>query len=244
MKRIIIIIVIAATLWAANWYRGFNQNLDLTTGWFKNAATFGQNVEQHGFPNRYDVTLPDVGIDSLDAYLDFIQIMRVVYNPKHRIIAIPQEITLFGRKITADQIRASIVSDGAPERPRITFEAIKPEFPNGVIAERAQISIIPAAHETEMTVFVDLVDVSFSSGNERDNIRIILYLTGTMAFDWSTLIATRNTLNMQITGTGSITSKIFGSSDISIFGTLRTPQISLPPNGIFPKDILDRLQWD
>jgi len=216
--------------------------LDLTTGWFKDTATLGQNIEQHGFPNRYDVTLPDVRIDSLDTYLDFIQIMRVVYNQKHRIIAIPQEITLFGRELTADQIRASIVSDSAPERPRITFEAIKPKFPNGVIAERAQISFIPAAHETEMTVFIDLVDVSSSNGNEPDNIRMIQHLTGTMAFDWSTLIATRNTLNMQITGTGSITSKIFGSSDISIFGTLRTPQISLPPNGIFPKDILDRLQ--
>jgi len=95
MKRIIGIVVIMAVFWAGNWYWGLSTNLDKTAGWFGAQGDVFEHSEQHGFPNRYDVTLSDVTIADIGFDAEFVQILRVVYKSDHRIIILPNRVQIW-----------------------------------------------------------------------------------------------------------------------------------------------------
>ena len=225
MKRIIGIVVIMAVFWAGNWYWGLSTNLDKTAGWFGAQGDVFEHSEQHGFPNRYDVTLSDVTIADIGFDAEFVQILRVVYKSDHRIIILPNRVQIFGQSLTTDGMRASVVSSGAPT-PRITIEAAKPEFPNGITAERAQISIVPTQSPEKITVFIELNDAEFETGTRHETVRATLHISSDTPFDWSTLAQTIRSLNHPITGTG--TGSIDGGSveNFALSGNLRHPAVT------------------
>lgn len=154
MQRIILVTVGLAILWSLNWGWGYSRNMDQTRDWFSGSMATVGPVSQRGFPSRYDVTIDSVTIPDIGFEADFLQIMRVVYNSDHRIIALPDQFTLLGHPVSGQGFRASVVRDA--DFARITVEGRDISLPNGLTADHGQISIIPDIGQGQYKIYIAL----------------------------------------------------------------------------------------
>ncbi|EPX80680.1 DUF2125 domain-containing protein [Litoreibacter arenae] len=103
MRKLLIVVVVAATAWAAYWVVGATASQKATEGWLDARRAEGWQVEYsdlkvRGFPNRFDTTITDVQLTDPDTGLSwsapFFQIFSLSYQPNHLIAAWPNTQTL------------------------------------------------------------------------------------------------------------------------------------------------------
>jgi hypothetical protein len=103
MRKLIIVILVAATAWAAYWVVGATASQKATEGWLEARRAEGWQVEYsdlkvRGFPNRFDTTITDVQLTDPETGLSwsapFFQIFSLSYQPNHLIAAWPNTQTL------------------------------------------------------------------------------------------------------------------------------------------------------
>lgn len=121
MKRLLIVILIAAGLWSGYWFVGATGAKSGFEAWFEARRAEGwvadyTDFSLRGFPNRFDaswdgLTLADpqtgVAVD-----MPFFQVLALSYRPTHVIAVAPQEMQVstpyekFG--VASDDLRASL----------------------------------------------------------------------------------------------------------------------------------------
>ncbi|MHA6324850.1 DUF2125 domain-containing protein [Roseivivax sp. CAU 1753] len=136
MKKLILVVVAAALLWSGAWFwqaRALRGEIDAwfaakrADGWVAEAA----DISVHGFPNRLDARFEELVLEprpGLRWEVPKLQVMQLVYDPEHLIIAAlgGQRLEFNGEQITidGDGLRASAVSeDGTLDR--IAIEAAR-----------------------------------------------------------------------------------------------------------------------
>jgi len=146
----ILLIVIA---WSSYWFWSAQRNLENTYKNLEssvNSATkinYG-TVSQVGFPNRFDVTINDISIDSPTGQqiinLPFIQIMRLTYNSSHQIIILPNSLSIYNFNFNWENARASIVKETVEDRIILEAENLIIKGENGFRfhAKKLQISLL------------------------------------------------------------------------------------------------------
>ena len=121
MRRLLVLLILAAALWSGYWFVGSTALRDGAEQWFADQTARGITAEKTnltvaGFPNRFDMTVegirfadPQTGI-GWDA--PFAQIFAMTWKPWHIIAALPptQTIRLPDQDIglAADNLRASV----------------------------------------------------------------------------------------------------------------------------------------
>ena len=224
MQRIIGIVIIIALFWAGHWYWRFDANIAALQNWLGNDAEYDETITQRGFPNRYDTDLTKFAVPAIGLKTVMIQIMGVVYKQDHRIIALPKDIKIFDTVLKTEQLRASIVADGT-HLPRITIEAISPEFSNGLRADRAQLSFIATSQDSTFSLFIELNNLGSDKIANPQTQRATLHLTPERALDWSDLGRFIASLETPVSGRGSISDSQNSVTDIIVSGTLRNLQV-------------------
>lgn len=122
MKRLLILIVVAATLWSGYWLYGASGTRATFTAWFEERRADGwaadvSNLEVKGFPNRFDTTFTDVTLaDPATGWAweaPFFQLFALSYKPNHIIAIWPDNqriATPTGRYgMTSAEMQASVV---------------------------------------------------------------------------------------------------------------------------------------
>lgn len=122
MKRLLFVIITAASLYAGYWFVGSSGANAGFERWFEERRNEGwvaevESIETRGFPSRFDTTLTDISLADPDtgvAYsAPFLQIFALSYKPEHLIAVWPNEQTLsspFGKAaITSADMRASLI---------------------------------------------------------------------------------------------------------------------------------------
>ena len=122
MKRLLFVIIAAATLYGGYWFVGSSGATAGFERWFEDRRAEGwvaeyESIDTKGFPSRFDTTIsglsladPDTGV----AYsAPFIQFFALSYKPEHIIAVWPNEQVLsspFGKAaITSKDMRASLI---------------------------------------------------------------------------------------------------------------------------------------
>lgn len=130
MKRLLIVIIVAALGWSAYWFigsagvkAGFRQWFDARTaeGWQAEAS----EIEVSGFPNRFDTTFTDVALADPETGVawraPFFQVLALSYRPNHVIAVWPDTQTLAFPdqtvRITSEDMKASLVLGAATTLP-------------------------------------------------------------------------------------------------------------------------------
>lgn len=121
MRRLLVIVLVAATAWSAYWVFGATASQKATESWLEERRTEGWQVEYsdltvRGFPNRFDTTLTDLVLTDPETGLSwqapFFQFFALSYQPNHLIAAWPNTQTLATpfQKITVetDKMTASL----------------------------------------------------------------------------------------------------------------------------------------
>lgn len=122
MKRLLIVILVAAGLWAGYWFVGAQSAKSAFANWFDARRTEGWAAEYadlsvKGFPNRFDTTLTDLSLaDPRTGWAwdtEFLQLLTLSYKPNHVIVVWPhsQLIATPDQKydLLSDKMQASIV---------------------------------------------------------------------------------------------------------------------------------------
>lgn len=122
MKRLLALIIIAASLWAGYWFIGARAVERAYTDYFATQEGRGwsanySDLKVTGFPNRFDVTLTDIFIADTQGGLGweapFFQTLSLSYKPHHMIAAFPDEHFLFTPqteyRIRNEKLQASLV---------------------------------------------------------------------------------------------------------------------------------------
>lgn len=103
MRKLIVIVLVAATAWAAYWGIGATASKKATKAWLEARRAEGWQVEYsdlklRGFPNRFDTTITDIQLTDPETGLSwaapFFQIFSLSYQPNHLIAAWPNTQTL------------------------------------------------------------------------------------------------------------------------------------------------------
>lgn len=192
MFRMLQIVILAALLWSAAWFWGGASNKSRITTWISDQQQAGYDIgfsglSQLGFPNRYDVTVQNPKLSAaklgLDWRADFIQIMRLSYQPNHHILVWPdtQKVTLNGRDLDLRHqgLRASVVTRD-PAQFRLSTEASDIVFSSSgrewLAAQDLQFSIAETA--TGVKVYIRLKDVKLDDGAQADEIRLLFDISG------------------------------------------------------------------
>lgn len=130
MRKLIVIILVLAGLWAGYWWVGAGAAERAYAGWFDARRAEGwvaevKDLRVQGFPNRFDmvadgITLadPDTGL-AWDA--DAFQILTLSYKPNHLIAVWPgvQRLSTPDEKIdiTSSDFKGSLIVKPAPNLP-------------------------------------------------------------------------------------------------------------------------------
>ena len=126
MKRLAILIIVAALAWSGYWAFSAWAQRRAIESWAEARRADGWEVvwddlSIRGFPNRLDTTftgllLPDPETDTIWE-APMLQVLQVVYNRDHVIVAFPDSQTVSHEgaryEIASDGLRASLVRDGA-----------------------------------------------------------------------------------------------------------------------------------
>lgn len=126
MKRLLVVIMAAAVLWAGYWFIGARAATAGFERWFAERQAEGwlaetSDITTRGFPSRFDTTLSDLELADPETGLaysaPFVQIFALSYRPEHLIAVWSNSQTLatpFGKvAISSADMRASLVVDGA-----------------------------------------------------------------------------------------------------------------------------------
>lgn len=125
MKRLLIVVIAAATLWATYWGVGSYGVKTAFTNWFEERRSAGWVAENsdltvRGFPNRFDTTVSDLVLaDPVSGWAweaPFFQILALSYQPNHVIAVWPETqriATPFAKyDISSARMQASAVTEG------------------------------------------------------------------------------------------------------------------------------------
>lgn len=117
MKRLIVLILVAAVLWAGYWFYGASSTRTTFQAWLADRqaagweATVG-NLEVKGFPNRFDTTFTDIALADPAAgwawRAPFLQLLALSYKPNHVIAVWPQEQRIVAGQAAYDVIAAAL----------------------------------------------------------------------------------------------------------------------------------------
>lgn len=130
MRKLVVIAVVLAGLWAGYWFIGakgvetaFNSWIDdrRSDGWVSQA----QDISTQGFPNRFDTIFKGLELADPETGLawraDEFQILALSYKPNHVIAVWPGKQVLSSpeQNITfqADEFKGSLVFDAHPDLP-------------------------------------------------------------------------------------------------------------------------------
>lgn len=103
MRKLIVVVLVAATAWAAYWVVGATASQKATVGWLDARRAEGWQVEYsdlkvRGFPNRFDTTITDIQLTDPETGVSwsapFFQIFSLSYQPNHLIAAWPNSQNL------------------------------------------------------------------------------------------------------------------------------------------------------
>lgn len=121
MKRLLIVILVAAGLWSAYWFVGAHGTRSALTTWFDQRRAEGWVADYsdfgvRGFPNRFDATWRDLSVadPATGVALDMpiFQILALSYRPNHVIAVGPHEMQIATPldkfTLTSDLLRASL----------------------------------------------------------------------------------------------------------------------------------------
>ena len=130
MKRLLIVITVAATLWAGYWWIGASGVRAGFSSWFEARRAEGwvaetTGISVRGFPNRFDTTFADIRLADPETGwawdAPFLQLFALSYRPNHVIAAWPtsQSLATPYQKfdITSVQMQASAVLGPSADLP-------------------------------------------------------------------------------------------------------------------------------
>jgi hypothetical protein len=111
MRLIMIMVLVAACVWGGYWFAGSRALEQAAVGWFSAEQAAGRNagykaLSVSGFPNRFDLTVDGLHLESPDGRLawdaPFAQVFALTYKPWHLIAALPNEqvMTLAGERVS------------------------------------------------------------------------------------------------------------------------------------------------
>ena len=122
MKRLLFLILVAASLWSGYWLFGASGTKTAFEAWFQERRAAGwaadyASLEVNGFPNRFDTTFTDIALaDPATGWAwdaPFFQLLTLSYKPDHLIAIWPEHqrisTPLTQYEITQGQMQASIV---------------------------------------------------------------------------------------------------------------------------------------
>lgn len=139
MKRLILVVILAALTWAGWWFWSAQTLKADITAWFEARESDGwvatySDLTVRGFPNRLDLTISDVTLANPQTNVlwqaPFIQIFALTYKHDHKIVAFPnvQTVTVAARphEITSEGLRASLVltQDGVIDRLNVEADVL------------------------------------------------------------------------------------------------------------------------
>lgn len=159
MKRLTIVVVMAALAYSGFWFGNALTQKSAINGWFEDRRLAGwtaefTDLEVKGFPNRLDTTIssPRIGAPNSGPLWEspFFQIFRLTYNPSHLIMVAANEQTLSTRDteigVTTTDLRASLemadLTTWTPERLILVAEGLEMSATSGwaLNADVAQLS--------------------------------------------------------------------------------------------------------
>ena len=153
MYRALVPILLVAMVWSSYWFWGAQNNLKNIHRGLERPASGSTEIKyglvsQVGFPNRYDVTVNKLSIENpigeKIVTLPFIQVLRLIYKSNHKIIILPNSLSIYDFNIKWENAKASIVEDTLEDR--LILEAhnliVSEEKGLGFKAERLQVSIL------------------------------------------------------------------------------------------------------
>lgn len=130
MRKLVVIAVALAGLWAGYWVIGAKGVESAFTGWIDDRRNDGwvsqaEDVSTQGFPNRFDTIFTGLELADPDTGLawraDEFQILALSYQPNHVIAVWPGQQVLSSpeQNITfqADTFKGSLVFDPSPDLP-------------------------------------------------------------------------------------------------------------------------------
>lgn len=148
MKRLIMIVVLAAFGWAGWWFFQAHTLRGQVETWFEERRQDGWvatyvDFSVGGFPNRLDMTFEDLSLANPDTNIlweaPFFQILSLSYKPDHRILIFPdlQTITTATgvHEVTSEGFRASVVFADGDRIDRVNAEATVLNWGGTALAE-------------------------------------------------------------------------------------------------------------
>ncbi len=130
MKRLFIVILIAALGWAGYWFVGAKAAKNGFASWFSARQSEGwlaetSDISVAGFPNRFDTTFSDIALADPDTgvawFAPFFQLLTLSYQPNHLIAIWPnsQSLAFPDQKvaITSSNMKASLVLEADASLP-------------------------------------------------------------------------------------------------------------------------------
>lgn len=158
MKRLVIIILTAAALWAGYWAYGASTTKAGFEAWLaeRRAAGWTADVgllEVKGFPNRFDTTFTDIALaDPAGGWAwsaPFFQLLALSYKPNHIIAVWPQShqlTTAQGRfDVSTAEMQASLVlrpsSDLVLDRIRLVGDTLQITRDDGAVTSASALRL-------------------------------------------------------------------------------------------------------
>lgn len=137
MRRLLVVVVVAALGWGGYWFVGARAVESGLSGWIDQRRAEGwaadyASLNTRGFPNRFDTTIRELHLADPQTGVawsaPFFQILALSYKPNHVIAVWPPEQTLSSPfqniTVTNDRMRGSVVLYPGPslELDRSVFE--------------------------------------------------------------------------------------------------------------------------
>lgn len=180
MKRLLVVIIAAAALYAGYWFIGSSGATAGFERWFEERRSEGwqadyASIDTRGFPSRFDTTITDIALADPDTGLaytaPFLQIFALSYKPEHIIAVWPNTQSFsspFGKTaITSADMRASLIVKKnaalALEKANFVANTLSATMENGAVfgADRALIAVETTATAQNSYHFgVDLGNVT------------------------------------------------------------------------------------
>lgn len=130
LKRLLIVILVAAAAWSGYWFVGSAGVRAGFEGWFADRRAEGwaadySDLAVRGFPNRFDTTIDDIVLADPETgwawEAPFFQLLALSYKPTSVIAVWPHEQSIstpFDKiAVTSQDLRASLTLDAAPRLP-------------------------------------------------------------------------------------------------------------------------------
>ena len=170
MRRLLVVVLVAALAWGGYWFVGARAVESGLTAWIDQRRAEGwaadyATLNTRGFPNRFDTTITDLQLADPHTGVawtaPFFQILALSYRPNHVIAVWPDSRrSNAAAKHLADQRHDARLCRTAPgpslELDRSTFELVnvKLDIPRGLVGKRrnraALAHVRPLARLTPM----------------------------------------------------------------------------------------------